>query len=200
LTEHLVGISEWSSKNKLAIAPEKSSVTLFSPDMHQSNIHPDVRYEGVLLPLAKEVKWLGSNLSKHFTPSQIKDIKVKTSPRVQLMKAISGQDWGDKETLTLTYNALVKPIITNNAAVWFPSIDPNSEAIKTLQIIQNNAMLTITSSHKMSSQDHFLAKTELLPIAENLRLICTHFWPSWGDHPSHSVIKLPTVTVLEGKA
>jgi hypothetical protein len=135
-------------------------MTLFMPDKHQSNVHPDVKYEGVLLPLAKEVKWLGSNLSKHFTPGpQIKDIKVKTTHRVQLMKAISGQDWGDKETLTLTYNALVKPIITNNTVVWFPSINPESEAIKMLQTIQNNAMRTITGSHKMSSRHHLLPET-----------------------------------------
>jgi hypothetical protein len=69
------------------------------------------------------------------------------------MKAISGQDWGHKEMLTLTYNALVKPILTNNAAVWFPSIEPNSEAIKTLQRIQNEAMHTITGGHKMSSRN-----------------------------------------------
>jgi hypothetical protein len=85
--------------------------------------------------------WHKPQQASHPSPGpQIKDIKVKTSPRVQLMKAISGQDWGDKETLTLTYNSLVKPVITNNAAVWFPSIDPNSEALKTLQTIQNNAM------------------------------------------------------------
>jgi hypothetical protein len=127
-TECLVGVSEWSSKNKLAIAPAKSSVTLFMPDRHESNVHPDVKYEGVLLPLAKEVKWFGTNVSKHFTPGpQIKDIRVKTSLCIQLMKAIYGQDWGDKETLTLTYNSLVKPVITNNAAAWFPSIDPNSD-------------------------------------------------------------------------
>jgi hypothetical protein len=34
LTECPVGVSEWSSKNKLAIAPAKSSVTLFTPDIH----------------------------------------------------------------------------------------------------------------------------------------------------------------------
>jgi hypothetical protein len=49
LTEHLIGVAEWSHKNKLAIAPAKSSVTLFTPDRHQSNCHPVVKYEGDLL-------------------------------------------------------------------------------------------------------------------------------------------------------
>jgi hypothetical protein len=110
------------------------------------------------------------------------------------MKAIGGQDWGDKETLLLMYNTLVKPVITNGAPIWYPSMEPDSTAIKDLQRVQNNAMRTITGAHRNSSQDHLLAETKLLPNSENLNLICSQFLASASraDHPSHSTIKLPT--------
>jgi hypothetical protein len=55
-------------------------------------------------------------------------------------------------------------------------------------------MRTITGAHRNSSQDHLLAETKLLPISENLNLICSQFLASASraNHPSHSTIKQPT--------
>jgi hypothetical protein len=98
LTEHLKLVSEWAE-----IAPSKSTVTLFTPDKHQSNFHPQVYIGNTLLPLAKVVKHLGLNLCTHFVTSpHLKINKTKLSGCLRLMKAASGQSWGDKETLRLT--------------------------------------------------------------------------------------------------
>ena len=43
-------VSKWSKRKKLVIAPEKSSVTLFTPEMRQSNVHPQVCIDGKLDP------------------------------------------------------------------------------------------------------------------------------------------------------
>jgi hypothetical protein len=40
------------------------------------------------------------------------------------MKAISGQDFGDKETLKQTFNAFFKPLILGNQPVWYRGISP----------------------------------------------------------------------------
>jgi hypothetical protein len=89
---------------------------------------------------------------------------------------------GDKEILTLNYNALVKPIITNKYGFQV--------LIQTVKLLKRSN-LSKTGYHKMSSQDHLLAETELLPISEDLRLICTQFLASASreDHLWHSVIK-----------
>jgi hypothetical protein len=49
---------------------------------------------------------------------------------------------------------------------------PDSAAIKKLQWKQNAAMRIITGAHKMSSQDHLLAETQLLLVSAHLDLTC----------------------------
>jgi hypothetical protein len=101
-------------------------------------------------------------------------------------------DWGDMETVLLTYKADIKPCIDFLGPVRFPSIDPESTSIKNLQRGQNNCMRVITGDHKMASRDHLLAETQLLPVKEHLKLICMQFLASASqiDHPSNQVIKL----------
>ena len=59
LTSALDEVSDWADKNKLELSPEKSSVTLFTPDTHETNYHPLVLLKGVPLKLDKRP---GSNL------------------------------------------------------------------------------------------------------------------------------------------
>jgi hypothetical protein len=49
-------------------------------------------------------------------------------------------DFGDKETLKLTYDAYVKPVMTNGAPIWFPCTDPDATSIAGLQRVQNTEM------------------------------------------------------------
>jgi hypothetical protein len=115
----------------------------------------------------------------------IATLKVKGSPRLQIMKAIRGQDWGDKETLRLTYQALVKPIMAHNATIWFPSVGPDATS---------NEELQITGGHKVTSREHLLAETNFLPVAKHIEMICAQFLASAyrEEHPSHKIILLPT--------
>jgi hypothetical protein len=48
----------------------------------------------------------------------------------------------------------------------------------------------------MASQDHLLAKTEILPVAAELDLVCFQFLASASrrDHPSHAVVNMLTGT------
>ena len=195
LTEHLKYVTAWAMKNGLEISPSKSTVTLFTPDRHESNLHPQVFIEGTQLPLAKVVRFLGLNLSTHFVSStQAKSANNKSSSRIQLLKATSGQDWGDKETLRLTYNAFLKPVMIFGAPLWYPNLDPESESIKSLQRVQNAGMRVMTGSHKAASTDHLLAETEMLPVADHLGMICSQFLASAScvSHPSHETVSRST--------
>jgi hypothetical protein len=59
LNDDLDRIGAWADSKNLVIAPEKSSVTLFTPDPHQHKTHPQVLYKGCLLSLVKNPKNLG---------------------------------------------------------------------------------------------------------------------------------------------
>jgi hypothetical protein len=174
LTENLTHVTKWWKDNKLSIAAKKSSVTLFTSWNKEVNYHPQVFLNGQSIPLNKNVIWLGQMLSSMFIMSpHIGTFKVKSSPHLQIMKAIRGQVWGDKETLRLTYQALIKPIMTHNVAILFPSVGPDATSIQELQRIQNAGMHIITGGHKMTSREHLLAQTKFLPVAKHLEMICT---------------------------
>jgi ribonuclease P/MRP protein subunit RPP40 len=59
LTDDLVHVSKWAAAKNLKIAPTKSSVTLFTPDRHQSHAHPQVYLDEELILLCRNPKILG---------------------------------------------------------------------------------------------------------------------------------------------
>jgi hypothetical protein len=59
LTEDLSHISKWAEEKNLVLAPEKSCITLFTPDPHQFHHHPQILLNGAILPLNKTPKYLG---------------------------------------------------------------------------------------------------------------------------------------------
>jgi hypothetical protein len=62
LSEDMTHVSKWASDKNLTIAPNKSSVTLFTPDRAQTQSHPQAFLDSVLNPLNKNPKILGSRL------------------------------------------------------------------------------------------------------------------------------------------
>jgi hypothetical protein len=133
LTEHLKEVSTWSERNKLGIAPSKSHVTLFTPWNREMNFHPHVLINNTPIPLNEYPKALGINFNPLFTPAaHFESLITKLSPRELLLKALKGQDYGDKETFCLTYQALIKPVISFGAPVYFPSVEPDSVHVKRL--------------------------------------------------------------------
>jgi hypothetical protein len=127
--------------------------------------------------------------------NQVFDKLGKPRPEeLQLLKATSGQDWGDKETLRMTYNVFMNPVLQYAAPIWYPSMKPDSVAIQRLQRNQNAAMRVITGAHKIASHDHLLAETQLLPISTHLELTCAQFLAraSCVNHPFHATVNLPS--------
>ena len=58
---------EWADRKELSIAPHKSSVTLFTPDTHQSHLHPKVKIDDDVIPLNRTPKILGVTWDLHLT-------------------------------------------------------------------------------------------------------------------------------------
>ena len=88
-------IEEWARRKELSISAEKSSVTFFSTDSHQHSHHPQVFIGGSLLPLNKTPKILGITLDLQLTfGPHAKMVMEKTAPRMNVIKAVSGTDWG----------------------------------------------------------------------------------------------------------
>jgi hypothetical protein len=123
LNEDLVLIEAWAESKNLKLAPDKSSVTLFSPDPHQTNYHPQVFLNGKLVSLAKTPKWLGVvQDSKMNSSHQVSDLIPRLARRVQIMQALAGSTFGQSmETLIRTYKAILHPLMECNCQIWAPS-------------------------------------------------------------------------------
>jgi hypothetical protein len=195
LTDDFVHVSKWSKEKELTIEPEKSSVTLFTPDKHQSNVRPDMSYESVPIPLNPGPLYLGFNFNKHFagTP-QAENIVKKLNSQAKLLKAISGQDFGDKEVLLLTYKNFSKPTRTYSAPVYFPTKGLDHSSITRIQTEQNNSLRVVTGAHCNTPVGHIYAETKMLKVSESLFLSCRQFLANMFEtgHPSNSVVRLPT--------
>ncbi|KAF2359541.1 hypothetical protein FHG87_009713, partial [Trinorchestia longiramus] len=90
----------------------------------------------------------------HFTFTRhINTIYDRAGHRLSILKALAGSSWGQqKETIILTYKALINSIVTYTAPIWFPNASPSS--IAKLQTIQNTALRIASGSHKMASTSH----------------------------------------------
>ena len=108
INSYLREVSIYLKDNSLLISTPKSTVTLFTPDKHQFQMHPDITLEDTQLPLERSLKILGvimdPSLSFHKYCNYVSD---RIDKRNNILKALAGSSWGqDKETLLLTYNAL----------------------------------------------------------------------------------------------
>ncbi|XP_047740954.1 zinc finger protein-like [Hyalella azteca] len=91
LSELLQGVSDWSTTKKLAVAPGKSSVTLFTPDTHQSRLHPSATICNGIIPLDKTPKILGVTWDNLFTFSpHVRAIATRATSSLRISKALAG--------------------------------------------------------------------------------------------------------------
>jgi hypothetical protein len=105
------------------------------------------------------------------------------------MKAVSNNSWGfDLETLTLTFNTLVKPVIGNCAPIWVPNVKPTH--IAKIQTVQNRMLRLITGCHLASPIDYLHSEVGVLPVGIWLDMLCKQFVVRAlrPAHPSHEVV------------
>ena len=200
-------ISEWARDLDLEIAPNKSSVTLFTPNTHEHSVHPQVKIEekvdlgGVfgtvfldrVLPLEPQPKILGVTLDTHFTfAPHARELAKSGTERNKVIKALAGTSWGqDKETLMITYKSLIRSKFDFAAPVWAPNV--KKTPIRRLQSIQNAALRIISGCVKLSAEEHLHTEAKMLSVLQHLQLLCGQYLASAmrPGHPAHSVVTSP---------
>ena len=192
LSSAFLPIQDWARENKLTVAPEKSSVTLFTPWTGQFNCHPSVTINNSPVPLDRNPKILGVIFDPLFTFSpHISSVSARATSRLQIMKAIAGTSWGqDKETLLLTYNSIIKPILTYASPIWYPAISKTFTNINKLQVIQNTALRITTGCVLKTDTQHLHSECKVLPVRDHLRMLSAQFYASAlrPNHPSNQLV------------
>ena len=179
-------VSIYLKDNSLLISAPKSTVTLFTPDKHQFQMHPVINLEDTQLPLERSPKILGvimdPSLSFHRHCNYVSD---RIDKRNDMLKALAGSSWEqDKETLLLTYNALGKSIASYAAPVWSTNTSDSS-----FKKIQNAALRTATGAHKMASIDHLHQESLTLRVKDHSDMLSAQYLVNCveEDHVSHGI-------------
>ena len=178
ITNYLRNVSIYLKDNSVLISAPKSTVTFFTPDKHQFQMHPDITLEDTQLPLERSPKILGvimdPSLSFHKHYNYVSD---RIDKRNNMLKALAGSSWGlHKETLLLTYNALGKSIASYAAPVW--STNASDSSFKRIQTAQNAALRTATVAHKMASIDHLHQESLTLRVKDHYLTTTVRTLPS----------------------
>ena len=71
---------------------------------------PHLKLDGAILPYADKVKFLGMIFDSKLTwAKRIDDLKLKVKKSINLLRVISGSDWGaDKKSLLRLYDTLCR--------------------------------------------------------------------------------------------
>ena len=194
LSAHASNVAAWAEGRGLTISAAKSTITLFTSDLHQSHLHPQVSLHNSPLPLNRNPRILGVTFDPHFTFSpHIASIVSRASPRLNILKALAGTTWGQqKETLITTYKSLIRPLLTYANPIWFPNSSPS--AIQKLQVLQNSALRIATGCVRASAISHLHAETQVLPVRDHLSLLCSQYLARTlqPNHPSHTIVTSPS--------
>ena len=181
----------WAESKMLNIAPEKCSITYFTPDKaRESKTHPQVFIDGRSIPLDKSPRILGVHFDTHFA-FHVHAQKVVKSCRDKLraLRALAGTSWGcQKETLLLAYKTYVEPIINYAAAIWVPNVSQSS--LDAVQRVQNSALRLATGCHLATDISHLHREAQFAFVGDHLEMLCTQFLASCSrdSHPSNDII------------
>ena len=207
LNSDLSLISEWARDHDLQIAPSKSSVTLFTPNTHEHNVHPQVKIEepadlgGVfgtvwvdrVVPLEQQPRILGVKFDTHFTfAPHAREVAKNCTQRLKVLKALAGTSWGqDKETLSITYKSLIRSKIDFAAPVWTPNVKKTS--VRRLQSIQNAGLRIVSGCVKMTAEEHLHTEAKMLSVSDHLQLLSAQYLASAlrSSHPLHNLVTSP---------
>ena len=186
---------EWAKRKQLSIAPEKSTITFFTPDKaRQSRVHPQVFINGVAIPLDKTPKILGVRFDTHYNFSaHVMDVVKKTRSKYGILHGLAGTGWGcQKETLLQVYKTYVEPSINYGAAVWAPNISETS--FNSLQRLQNRALRIATGCHSNASVSHLHHESKVTLVKEHLQMLSAQMLVKCNriSHPSNALVNEPS--------
>ena len=178
---------------ELIVSPEKSTVTLFTPDTKEHKLHPNVMINNILVPLEHHPKLLGVTHDTMYTFSKhVQNIVNTANSKINILKSLSGSDWGqDKETMSITYKAIARSGLEYACPIWSPIISESSW--NKLQGAQNKALKITTGNLKMASDQHIHQETKIMPFKEHCimktkQYLLTCHQP---DHPGYKHVHKP---------
>ena len=98
INNYLRDVSIYLKDKLLLIFVPKSTVTLFTPEKHQFQMHPDITLEDTQLPLERSPKILGVILAPSISfLKHCNYVSDRIDKRNDMLKALAGSSWGQDQ-------------------------------------------------------------------------------------------------------
>ncbi|GBN21683.1 hypothetical protein AVEN_11166-1 [Araneus ventricosus] len=168
LNENMVAIQSFAEEHKLNFNPAKSFTCIFTTNRHMFNLQPKIYLKGNLLETTKSPTYLGFTLDTEINCGKhIAKLFEKGRKRLQLLKFISGRDWGaNSGTLRMTYTALIRPVLEYGYQVYQVASQTN---LNKLERVQLSAARIITGLRSCCPKAIVLYEADLQPLSMRIR-------------------------------
>ena len=200
----LVLLSNWATDCGLSVNPRKTELMLFTKKTKVPNFNLP-KLNGVSLTLTKQAKYLGVILDPKLSWKSNVEYRVKKANiALYTCKRMLGKKWGLQPKLSnWSYTAIVRPILTYAALVWWPATEKKYNKTK-LNKIQRTACILTTGALSTSPTEALNVLTHLLPLDLHIKTIATcsavrlRDIGSWTTRPyGHSKILLQGPPLLK---
>ncbi|GFW23490.1 probable RNA-directed DNA polymerase from transposon BS [Trichonephila clavipes] len=126
----------FAEMHKLTLNASKSLTTFFSTNRHLFNYQPKISMNGIQLCYVKNAKYLGYTLDQEITSNKhIEGQVIKARKRINVLKFISGRDWGaEASSLRTTFISFIRPVLEFGIPIYSCASDTNLNKLERVQL------------------------------------------------------------------
>ena len=160
----LFRLKRWSEHWCLPLNLSKCEAPFFSVNSHQANLQPNLLLLGSRLRFNKTPTFLGVTFDRTLSFSKhVSLLKAKFFPRLKALRCISASSWGrSKESLSLLYKSVLRPLLTYASPGWFPFLSATN--FTKLERLHQAASRAITGCLSSSPIPLLLTEASLPPL------------------------------------
>ena len=143
---------------------KKCESSFFSTDPHQATFEPRLNLLGFPLLFNPTPKFLGVTFDRTLSfGAHVQFLCSKFYPRHKALRSIATASWGPaKESLSLLYQAFVRPVLTYASPGWFPFLC--NTATNHLEVLHRAACRVITGCPISTPSSLLLLEAQLPPL------------------------------------
>ena len=141
--------SDWAKLHGFRFSPSKTVAIHFCKRIQRNNAPPNITMNDQIINYEPSVKFLGLLFDEHLTWLQyIKQLKNKSFKTLNILKVVSGHDWGsDQQSLLRLYNSLCKSKFNYACQIYSSASKTN---LKILDTVHNQALRQCTGAYRTS--------------------------------------------------
>ena len=162
LQKSINNISKWAENNGFRFSPAKTVAVRFTRSTRKENI-PNLKLNHTLITYEKEVKYLGMIFDSKLTwASHIDSLKIKVKKSLNILKVVSGFDWGaDKKSLLRLYDALCRSKLDYGCQIYSSACKTR---LKDLDVVHNMGLKICSGAFRTSPIESVYVDTHELPL------------------------------------